>query len=122
MRKKLQSQMQAKQQEFVYQSLNIISQYNAGDTTLNQMRVAQYISWQSDYLGHAATHQEICGALDIPAPTVTRAIAKFITLGWMTEEVDPGDGRKRITTINPDTEFHGKLDRKLRNLANKLLK
>ncbi len=91
-----------KQQNFVHQALNIIATFHTGETTLNQLRVAQYINWQSGCLGKSPTHREITEALDIPGPTVTRAIAKFIESRWLVEKPDPADGRRRISTINPN--------------------
>lgn len=113
--------MRARQQEFVYRSMNLLAEFYGGETTLNQIRVAQYVNWQSTCLGHPTMHQEICAALDMPASTVTRAIAKFIDLGWLIEKTDPNDGRKRINLINlinlDNPKMDGSLDYRLLQLA-----
>jgi len=111
------------QQDFVFQALNIIAGFHSGETTLNQLRVAQYINWQSGCLGRAPTHRDIAEALDIPGPTVTRAIAKFIAIRWLVEKPDPADGRKRISTLNPDhPNKPGTLDWALLDLAARTFK
>jgi len=115
--------MRATQQEFVYRSLNVVAEFHSGETTLNQIRVAQYINWQSACLGHSTTHQDICAALDMSASTVTRAIGKFIDLGWVLEKTDPDDGRKRLNSTNLDNpEMDGTLDYRLLQLAAKTFK
>lgn len=123
MRKQFRASMRATQQEFVYRSMNIVAEFYGGETTLNQIRVAQYVNWQSGVLDHPTTHQEICAALDMPPSTVTRAIAKFINLGWLIEKTDPDDGRKRINLINLDNpKMDGSLDYQLLQLAAEMFK
>jgi DNA-binding MarR family transcriptional regulator len=112
-----------KQQKFVFQALNIIAGFHSGETTLNQLRVAQYINWQSGCLGKSPTHRDITEALGIPGPTVTRAIAKFIAIRWLVEKPDPADGRKRISTMNPlHPHKTGTLDWELLSLAARTFK
>lgn len=123
MRKPVMDAIREKQQDFVFQALNIIATFCTGETTLNQVRVAQYINWQSGCLGNSPTHREIIAALHIPGPTVTRAITKFIDLRWLVETPDPADGRRRISTINPNHPHRpGTLDWALLDLASEIFK
>jgi len=83
-------------QEFAREFLDLIAEYVPGSYTLNQIRILQYIYLCSDYRGRPATHGEICRALRLSAPTVSRAIALFLETGMIQEQPDPSDGRRRL--------------------------
>ena len=59
-------------QEFAREFLELIAAYVPGQYTLNQIRILHYIHLCSDYRGRPATHGEICRALRLSAPTVSR--------------------------------------------------
>ncbi len=101
--------------EFVQEYLGLIAQYIPGETTLNQMRILQHIALCSATGKAPPCNTEICKALEMPAPTVTRAISSFIDAGIISEEEDPQDGRKRFITIN--NSYQGNLDYKVMALA-----
>jgi DNA-binding MarR family transcriptional regulator len=37
----------------------------------------------------------------IPVPTVSRAVANLQNDGWLSDQQDPADGRKRIISLGP---------------------
>lgn len=90
----------ARRRQYVKDCLTLISEYFPGNTTLNQIRIAQYIGMRSvGGKGHTS-HSEICRDLGMSASTVTRAVAGFIESGLLKEEVDPADSRRRQVTLN----------------------
>ncbi len=101
--------------DFLQRYLGLMAQYIPGDTTLNQIRILQHIAFCSATGKSPPCNTEICKALEMPAPTVTRAISSFIGAGIISEEKDPQDGRKRFITIN--NSYRGDLDYKVMALA-----
>jgi DNA-binding MarR family transcriptional regulator len=86
----------ARVQEAIFELLTLWSRHVAGDYTLNQIRVLQYIHMCWRYRETPTTHAEICMALDLPSATVSRAVSRFLGEGSLREEVDPADGRRRL--------------------------
>ena len=106
--------------DFVQTYLGLIAQYIPGETTLNQLRILQYIALRSAGEEGHPNNTEICKALGMSATTVTRAISSFIEAGVISEEEDPQDGRKRFITINDG--YRGDLDHKVIALAKQYFK
>lgn len=105
-------------QEGIYEMLKVLVAHFPGDLTLNQVRVLQYIHLKWRYSNSSTTHAEICAELELPSATVSRSVAKFLEQGWVEEQVDPADGRRRLidgTGFNPQDP--GDLDRELAELA-----
>jgi DNA-binding MarR family transcriptional regulator len=96
-------------QESILKLLHTFARHVSGDLTLNQIRVLQFINLCSRYRGEATSNVEVCSELDLPSATVSRAIAKFIEAGLISDEVDPDDGRRRLvvgTGVIPGTNQH----------------
>lgn len=103
--------------EFVTEYLGLIAQHIPGDTTLNQIRILHYIDMRTaQQKGHTG-HTEICAALDMPAATVTRAIASFIEAGIVREETDERDGRRRLVRVSQHHATGDTLDQQIIALA-----
>jgi DNA-binding MarR family transcriptional regulator len=103
--------------DFLQKYLGLISQYVPGDTTLNQIRIIQYIVWRSASDKGYACNTEICDALGMSAATVTRAICAGTTAGIISEEEDPRDGRRRLVMMSKKWWRRATLDQKAIELA-----
>ena len=71
-----------------------------GDRTLNELRVMNQIilcSLEGRTCNVTALHK-ITG---IPIPTVSRSVAHLQSEGWLSEQRDPDDGRKRLICLGP---------------------
>ncbi len=101
--------------DFVQAYLGLVSHYIPGETTLNQIRILQYIALRSAGEEGHPCNTEICKTLGMSAATVTRAISSFIEAGIISEEDDPKDGRRRFIIISDD--YRGDLDYKVIALA-----
>ena len=103
--------------DFLQRYLGLMAQHIPGDTTLNQIRILQYIDLRSaNDRGHAC-NTEICAALRMSAATVTRAISSFIEEGFISEEEDPQDGRRRFVMMNESYPLRGALNQNVIELA-----
>lgn len=103
--------------EFVTEYLALIAQHVPGDTTLNQIRILHYIDMRTARQKGHTSHSEICAALDMPAATVTRAVASFIEAGIVREEVDDWDGRRRMVMVSQPHATGNTLDQQIIELA-----
>ena len=103
--------------DFLREHLELISQYLPGETTLNQIRVLQYIALRSASDEGSAGNTEICKALGMSGATVTRAICYGIKAGIISEDEDPRDGRRRFVMMNDSCPWRGTLDQKIIELA-----
>jgi DNA-binding MarR family transcriptional regulator len=73
-----------------------------GDCTLNELRVLNQILISS-LKGKTCCVTAIHVATGIPIPTVSRAVANLQNDGWLSEQPDPNDGRKRLISMNPNS-------------------
>jgi len=105
------------QQLFSMEYFTLLADYVPGDTTLNQLRILEYISLSCLDDRSGTTHTEICQALDMNKTTVTRTIARFVAAGVISQESSPADGRQRLVTMSPTYFRKGTLDEKVRLLA-----
>jgi DNA-binding MarR family transcriptional regulator len=103
--------------KFLKEFLELLADYIPGETTLNQIRIVQYIAFHSQANEGYVGNTEISKALKIPAATVTRAIATFIEAKIITEEIDPKDGRKRLIRMSKDYPRLGILDQEIMEIA-----
>ncbi len=71
-----------------------------GECTLNEVRVMNQII-------HCHLAERCCSVTalhkvtSIPIPTVSRSVAKLQDEGWLSEQQDPTDGRKRMISLGP---------------------
>jgi len=66
------------QHEFGMEYFSLLAEVVPGDTTLNQIRVAQYIGLRAAINGVPACHKEIYTALKLSSTTVSRVISEAI--------------------------------------------
>ncbi len=84
--------------EFARNGLEILAEKYGGDCTLNEARVmVQIIRCHLD--GRTCSVTALHKATGIPIPTVSRAVANLQSEGWLSEQRDPTDGRKRLITF-----------------------
>ena len=86
--------------EFTRTLFRTLSDRFGGETTLNELRViTQVVRCQLARRTCCVTalHQ----VTGIPIPTVSRCVANLQDDGWLSEQPDPSDGRKRIIFICP---------------------
>jgi DNA-binding MarR family transcriptional regulator len=86
--------------EFSRNGLRILAEKYGGDRTLNEMRVMiQIIRCHLD--GRTCSVTALHKMTGIPIPTVSRAVANLQREGWLSEQRDPEDGRKRLISFGP---------------------
>ena len=84
--------------EFAKNGLKILSEKYGGDCTLNEARVmVQIIGCQLE--GRTCSVTGLHKATGIPIPTVSRAVANLQSDGWLSEQRDPTDGRRRLISF-----------------------
>ncbi len=84
--------------EFARNGLKILAEKYGGDCTLNEARVMiQIIRCQLE--GRTCSVTALHKATGIPIPTVSRAVANLQSEGWLSEQRDPTDGRRRLITF-----------------------
>ncbi len=101
--------------EFARNGLEILAEKYGGDCTLNEARVMiQIIRCQLE--GRTCSVTALHKATGIPIPTVSRAVANLQNDGWLSEQRDPTDGRKRIISFGPRSlqKTPGDIDRSIR--------
>jgi DNA-binding MarR family transcriptional regulator len=86
--------------EFARNGLQILADKYGGDCTLNEVRVMiQIIRCQLE--GQTCSVTALHKVTGIPMPTVSRAVASLQSDGWLSEQQDPDDGRKRLISFGP---------------------
>lgn len=86
--------------EFTRNGLTILAEKYGGDCTLNEVRVMiQIIHCHLE--GRTCSVTALHKVTEIPIPTVSRAVASLQRDGWLSEQQDPADGRKRIISFGP---------------------
>jgi DNA-binding MarR family transcriptional regulator len=86
--------------EFSRRLFSSVAEKYGGDTTLNELRIMNqivvcHLNGQTCYV--TALHN----LTDIPIPTVSRSVAHLQSQGWLSEQRDPDDGRKRLISLGP---------------------
>jgi len=93
---------------FARNGLEILADKYGGDCTLNEVRVMIQII-RCHLEGRTCYVTALHKATGIPLPTVSRAVANLQSDGWLSEQRDLTDGRRRMITFGP---------RSLRNTPN----
>ena len=101
--------------------LKLLALHFNGETTINQMRIGHYIGLKSLYERSPTSNKDISNALDIPRSTVSRIIADYVEKGWVVEQPDPEDGRRKHLFIPPDHPLADHFEKAFRCLINDLL-
>ena len=105
-------------QAVIYFTRNLfkrLAEKYGGDCTVNELRVMNQIilcSLEERTCTVTALHK----VTSIPIPTVSRVVAKLQRDGWLSEEQDQTDGRKRIISLGPRSlkDTSGDIDRAIR--------
>ncbi len=84
--------------EFARNGLKILAEKYGGDCTLNEARVMIQII-RCHLEGRTCSVTALHKVTGIPIPTVSRAVANLQSEGWLSEQRDPTDGRKRLITF-----------------------
>jgi DNA-binding MarR family transcriptional regulator len=85
--------------EFTRNLFETLADKYGGDSTLNELRVMnQLIS--CSLKARTCTVTGIHKATGIPIPTVSRSVAHLQSKGWLSEQQDPDDGRKRLICLS----------------------
>ncbi len=77
----------------------LLAEKFGGDTTLNELRVLNQIIL-CHIKGRCCSVTALHKVTGIPIPTVSRAVAHLHHGGYLSEQPDPHDGRKRIISID----------------------
>lgn len=86
--------------EFARNGLAVLAEKYGGDCTLNEARVMIQII-RCHLEGRTCTVTSLHKVTGIPIPTVSRAVGNLQSDGWLSEEQDPTDGRKRMISFGP---------------------
>jgi len=86
--------------EFTRNGLKTLAEKYGGDSTLNEVRVMVQII-RCHLEERTCTVTALHKVTGIPIPTVSRAVANLQSEGWLSEQRDPNDGRKRLITFGP---------------------
>jgi len=105
---------------FVSGFLELLAEHFGGDTTVNHLRVGNFIGLRSQYQRAPTSHKEITEALRISRPTVSRIVKEFVEKQWVVREPDDNDSRKHLLAITPDHAMEDSFERDFRKLLNLL--
>ena len=108
-------------QSFMTQVLGLMATHFRGDTTLNHLRIGNYIGLRDLFDGEATTNKEISEALGIPTSTVSRIVTELMKRGYVTEAPHPEDQRIRLLRIVPNHPLAQGFESELRTLLKDLL-
>lgn len=86
--------------EFAKHGLKVLAEKYGGDCTLNEARVMVQII-RCHLEGRTCSVTALHKVTGIPVPTVSRAVGNLQRDGWLSEEQDPTDGRKRMISFGP---------------------
>jgi len=86
--------------EFTRTLFRTLSDRFGGETTLNELRVITQVV-RCQLAGRTCCVTALHQVTGIPIPTVSRCVANLQGDGWLSEQPDPSDGRKRIIFICP---------------------
>jgi len=106
---------------FIGEVLRLFSLHFEGQTTINDLRIGNYIGLRSHYGTEATSNKEISDALGIPRSTVSRIVTDFIAQKWVVEKPHPDDGRRKQLFIVPGHPLADSFERDFRGLINDLL-
>ena len=86
---------------FIRQLLEELVRVRAGETTVNELRVVNQMIICHLH-GGSCTVTGLHRQTNIPMPTVSRIVTQLQFKGWVCDEQDPDDGRKRIIRLKPE--------------------
>ena len=84
--------------EFSRRLLRQLAETHGGDCTLNKLRVMNQVircSLEGRICSVTALHK----VTGIPVPTVSRSVASLQSDGWLSDQQDPTDGRRRVISL-----------------------
>ncbi len=84
--------------EFARDLYTALAKKYGGDCTLNELRVMNQII-RCRLKGRSCSVTALHKVTGISMPTVSRSIAHLRSEGWLSEQPDPDDGRKRIISL-----------------------
>ena len=85
--------------EFSRRLLERVAKKYGGDCTVNELRVMN-AAYCFSYNENQCTPTLLAQATGIPKSTVSRSLASLIEKGWLTDEQDPEDRRRRIIRLS----------------------
>lgn len=86
--------------EFVRNLFNTLARKYGSDCTLNELRIMNQII-RCSLMGWTCSVTALHKATGISIPSVSRAVTKFQKNGWLSDNRDPANGRKRIVSLGP---------------------
>jgi DNA-binding MarR family transcriptional regulator len=107
--------------EFMGEVMRLLSVHFEGQTTLNDLRIGNYIGLLSQHQSTSPSNKDIAEALGIPPSTVSRIVKDFVDAKWVAEYPHPEDGRRKLLRINPDHDRVDGFEKSFRSILNELL-
>jgi DNA-binding MarR family transcriptional regulator len=101
--------------------LSLLSLHFKGHTTLNDLRIGNFIGLMSHYDTEPTSNKRISAKLGIPRSTVSRIVTDFIEQKWVTEHPHPEDGRKKQLSIATGHPLADNFEKDFRVIINDLL-
>ena len=108
-------------QELMNQVLSLLSNHFSGESTLNSLRIGNYIGLKSIYRLEPTNNKDISRSLNIAPSTVTRIVTNLIDRGYVVESTHPDDGRIRLIAIIEDHPLQHGFEAELRALVHEFL-
>lgn len=87
--------------EFTRKLYRELAERYGGECTLNELRVMNQIIL-CRFKGRSCSVTALHRATGIPPPTVSRCVCNLRRKGWLEEQSDPDDGRRRIISVSSD--------------------
>ncbi|MEZ5562307.1 MAG: MarR family transcriptional regulator [Gammaproteobacteria bacterium] len=109
-------------QVFMGEVLRKLAEHFKGETTINHLRIGNYLGIRCLFEGKPTTNKDISAALGIPPSTVSRVTTEFLQRGYIVETPHPDDGRVRLITHAPGHPLVLGFEADLRLLVNDLLR
>ena len=89
-------------QELMYEIFSLLAEQFDGDTTLNSLRIGNYIGLKSIYYSNPTNNTDIARTLNISPSTVSRLVNNLVSMGYVAEAAHPSDGWVRLIGIAPN--------------------
>jgi hypothetical protein len=105
----------------MYDVLGLLAQHFNGESTINSLRIGNYIGLKSIYQFSPTTNKDMSQVLGISPPTVTRIVSGLIESGYVVESVHPDDGRVRLIAITTDHPLENAFEGEMRAVLHEFL-
>jgi len=108
-------------QQLMFDVLGLLAHHFNGETTINSLRIGNYIGLKSIYQFSPTTNKDMSQVLGISPSSVTRIVSGLIESGYVVESVHPDDGRVRLIAIATGHPLEHAFETEMRTLLGDFL-